>query len=89
MNSQSQNRKPGTLDQVELWLETARNLGYRIRYDHFGGNGGGVCEFGGQKWVFMDVALSAIEQLEMLETEIPKDAGFSDSREQSPTKRAA
>ena len=68
--------QPGTLERVETWLERARRLGYQIRYDHFGGSGGGVCEFSGQKWVFLDVSLSAIEQLEMLEEEIPKDAGF-------------
>jgi len=73
MNQEFQNRKAGTLDQVEAWLETARQLGYRVRYDHFGGTGGGVCEFGGQKWVFMDVALSAIEQLEILEEAISQD----------------
>lgn len=75
-NMQSENHKLGTLDQLESWLETARNLGFQIRYDHFGGSGGGVCEFGGQKWLFMDVAISPIEQLEMLEQAIPKDAGY-------------
>ncbi len=89
MNSQSHKPKFGTLDQVDAWLETAKRLGYRIRYDHFGGNGGGVCEFGGQKWVFIDVALSAIEQLEMLETELPKDAGFQDSQVDLPVTKAA
>lgn len=74
MDNEPQIRKLGTLDEVEAWLETARQLGYRVRYDHFGGTGGGVCEFGGQKWVFMDVALSAIEQLEILEEAIPKDS---------------
>jgi len=57
-------------------LETARSLGFRIRHDHFGGSGGGVCEFAGQKWLFMDVSISPIEQLEMLEREIPKDLGY-------------
>ena len=76
MKMNPNDQKPGTLVQVESWLETARRLGYQIRHDHFGGSGGGVCEFNGQKWIFLDVALSAIEQLEMLEQEIAKDIAF-------------
>ncbi len=73
MNNQTQPRKLGTLEQVESWLEAASQLGYRVRYDHFGGAGGGVCEFGGQKWIFMDVSLSAFEHLTLLEDAIPQD----------------
>ena len=89
MNLNPQNQRISTLDQVESWLNAARQLGYRVRYDHFGGTGGGVCEFGGQKWIFMDVALSGIEQLEILETEIPKDAAFDQSLLHNQAKRAA
>lgn len=77
---QSQERKPGTLEQVEQWLEVATDLGYRIRHDHFGGSGGGICEFGGQKWVFLDVSLSAWEQLTFLEDALPKDPLYSVNR---------
>jgi hypothetical protein len=73
MNNQNQPRKKSTLEQVESWLEVASQLGYRVRYDHFGGTGGGVCEFGGQKWIFMDVSLSAFEHLAQLEEAIPLD----------------
>lgn len=76
MNMNLRNQQPGALAQVESLIENARRLGYRIRYDHFGGRGGGVCEFNGQKWIFLDVGLSAIEQLEMLEQEIAQDLGL-------------
>lgn len=90
MNTPPQKRQPGTLEQVESWLETARQLGYQVRYDYFGGTGGGVCEFGGQKWIFMDVALSAIEQLEMLEEAIPQDRLYNvDSHSTIKFNRAA
>ena len=68
-----QNPKPGTIEQVESWLEIAQQLGYRVRYDHFGGTGGGVCEFGGQKWIFMDVSQASCEHLALLEEAIPND----------------
>jgi hypothetical protein len=88
MNEKPHNRTPGTLEQVDSWLDTARQLGYKVRYDHFGGTGGGVCEFGGQKWVFMDVALSAIEQLELLEEAIPEDPLYGTLNRQQKSKAA-
>lgn len=69
-----------TLEQVESWLEIAKELGYRVRYDHFGGTGGGVCEFGGQKWIFMDISLNTFEQLEQLKDSIPGDPGYATVR---------
>ncbi|QEG21531.1 hypothetical protein [Mariniblastus fucicola] len=89
MTNQSEKSRPGTLYQVESWLEVAQQLGYRVRYDHFGGTGGGVCEYGGQKWIFMDVSLSAYEQLEMLEEIIPRDSLYASLNANSIGKRAA
>lgn len=57
-----------TIEQMEQLLESARQNGYRIRYDYFGGTGGGACFVGGAKWLFIDLALSSIEQLEQLQT---------------------
>ena len=56
-----------TIDQIESMVEIAEKLGYRIRYDYFGGTGGGVCELGGQKWIFIDLALTSQDQLEQLQ----------------------
>ena len=73
MDMQANRGNPSTLEQIEQWLEVASEMGYRVRYDDFGSGGGGVCEFGGQKWIFIDVSLSAWEQLTMLEDTLPKD----------------
>lgn len=73
MNTPPKQHPPGIIEQVESWLEIAQKLGYRVRYDHFGDGGGGVCEFGGQKWIFMDVSQASCEHLTLLEDAIPND----------------
>ena len=55
-----------TIERIEQLIEMAQQLGYRIRHDYFGGTGGGKCEFGGQKWIFIDLALTSVEQLDQL-----------------------
>ena len=55
-----------TIEQIDQLVEIAQQLGYRVRYDYFGGTGGGVCEFSGNKWLFLDLALTSAEQLEQL-----------------------
>lgn len=91
MDIRANQRKRSTLEQIEDWIEVAGKLGYRVRYDDFGAGGGGICEFAGQKWIFIDVSLSAWEQLSMLEESIPKDPIYSSMKqnEQSSTQRAA
>ena len=54
------------VEQIEAWSQVAERIGMKIRYDHFSG-GGGVCEFAGQRWLFVNVTLSAVEQLELLQ----------------------
>lgn len=59
---------PGRLHTVELLeqaLDAAKRCGYSIRHEWLGGNGGGPCEIRGQKWLFIDLALSYPEQLEL------------------------
>lgn len=55
-----------TVDQLEHALRLAERLGFRIRQEWLGGSGGGPCEFGGQRWLFVDLALTAIEQLDQV-----------------------
>ena len=55
-----------TVDQLEHALRLAERLGFRIRQEWLGGSGGGACEFGGQRWLFVDLALSAVEQLDQV-----------------------
>ncbi len=57
-----------TIEQIDQLVHVAEQLGYRIRYDYFGGTGGGVCEFSGTKWLFLDLALTSVDQLEQLQT---------------------
>ena len=68
-----------TIEQIDQLIEIAHQLGYRVRYDYFGGTGGGVCEFSGSKFLFMDLALTSTEQLEVLQKAL--------SRKRFPTNR--
>ncbi|MHB8898213.1 MAG: hypothetical protein ACYC6Y_05660 [Thermoguttaceae bacterium] len=52
-----------TVDLVKEATLLARSAGYRIRQECLGGALGGGCEFGGQKWIFLDVALGPVDQL--------------------------
>ncbi len=50
-----------------------------------GGAGGGACEFGGRKWLFLDLALTADEQFEQVVAMLREDpALFSLGEEVSP-----
>ena len=55
-----------TIELLERAIEIAESLGYRIRHEWLGGTGGGACEFGGRKWIFVDLALNVSEQLEQV-----------------------
>ena len=59
-----------TVDLLERASQLARQLGYKLREDWLGGSGGGPCEIKGQKWLFLDLALSPAEQLEQVATAI-------------------
>jgi hypothetical protein len=52
------------VELLDAALVLARQLGYRVREEWLDGRGGGGCEIRGQKWIFLDLALSAEEQLE-------------------------
>jgi hypothetical protein len=52
-----------TVELLALAVQVANEAGYQVREDWFGGTGGGACEFGGQKWIFLDLALNPREQL--------------------------
>ena len=54
-----------TVELLEQALSIAQQLGYRVREECVGGNGGGSCVFGGQKWLFLDPILDISEQLEL------------------------
>lgn len=55
-----------TVELLEQALQVADQLGYSIRHEWLGGAGGGACEIRGKKWLFVDLALNAVEQLEQV-----------------------
>ena len=65
-----------TVELLEEACRIAESLGYKTRQEWLGGNGGGACEFAGQKWIFIDLALNAIEQLEQVTEALQCDQGI-------------
>ena len=55
-----------TVELLEQAIGVAERLGYGTRQEWLGGSGGGACEFGGRKWIFVDLALNAVEQLDQV-----------------------
>ena len=55
-----------TIELLALAVQVAKQAGYQVRHDWFGGAGGGGCEFGGQKWIFLDLALNPRERLNQI-----------------------
>lgn len=60
------------VEQLEDALGRAREAGYQVRFEYFGGTGGGICEFAGRKVLFVDLALSTLEQLERVQADFQK-----------------
>ncbi len=52
-----------TVELLDQAIDSARRLGLQIRMEWLGGSGGGGCEIRGEKWIFIDLALNAEEQL--------------------------
>ena len=65
-----------TVELLEQAIATAQQLGYGIRQEWLGGIGGGACEFGGQKWIFIDLSLNAIEQLDQVSDALRADVAI-------------
>ncbi len=65
-----------TVELLEEACRVAEYLGYQTRQEWLGGSGGGACEFAGQKWIFIDLALNAIEQLEQVTDALRSDPGI-------------
>jgi hypothetical protein len=55
-----------TVELLERATAVAESLGYKIRHEYLAAGGGGACEFAGQKWIFLDLALSTEEQLDQM-----------------------
>jgi hypothetical protein len=66
-----------TIHLLEQALGLAQRLGYGIRQDWLDGSGG-ACEFGGRKWIFIDLALSVPEQFDQVVEVLREDPGLYD-----------
>ena len=55
-----------TVELLHQATELARTMGYEIREEWLGGTGGGGCEFGGKRWIFLDLGHNSQEQLEKM-----------------------
>jgi hypothetical protein len=66
------------MHKVELLkeaVEAAQQLGYEVRQDWLGGNGGGHCLVRGRKWVLLDLAQTPDEQLDVLADALRGETG--------------
>ena len=76
-----------TVDLREQALDLAQRLGYRIREEWLGGSGGGPCEFAGCRWIFVDLALNAAEQLEQVAEALRSDPAIHSMSLSPPLRR--
>ena len=73
-----------TVELLQEALAAARGLGFEIRQDWLGGDGGGHCLVRGRKMVLLDIAQSTGEQLDIVTEALcgePEAARFVRSRE--------
>jgi hypothetical protein len=64
-----------TVELLNEAVQAARQLGYEVRHDWLGGNGGGHCLVRGRKWLLLDVAQTADEQLDIVTDALSTEAG--------------
>ena len=62
-----------TVELVKEATALARRAGYRIRQEYLGGALGGGCQYGGQKWIFLDISLGPVDQLEQIADALCRD----------------
>ncbi|MDG2380114.1 MAG: hypothetical protein P8N76_00430 [Pirellulaceae bacterium] len=55
-----------TVELLDGVLDLAQRMGYGIRHEWLGGAASGSCEIAGQKWLFVDLALNPMEQLDQV-----------------------
>ncbi|ADB17539.1 hypothetical protein Psta_2874 [Pirellula staleyi DSM 6068] len=62
-----------TVELLERAIALAERMGYTVRHEWLGGAGGGMCEFGGRRYLFLDQALTMVEQLELVTSTLQND----------------
>jgi hypothetical protein len=66
-----------TVEMLQEAVDTARRLGFEVRQDWLGGDGGGHCIVRGRKWLLLDVAQSADEQLNVVAEALRDESGVA------------
>lgn len=77
-----------SVERLEQLKALAEEAGYTIRYEWLGGVAGGACEFAGRKWIFIDLALSVLEQLQQVEEALEADPMLAGRLRSISAKRA-
>jgi hypothetical protein len=75
------------VDLLELSLDCASRLGYRLCEDAPGGSPSGVCELKGQKWLFLDPAQTPRERLQIVIDALAADPTVQSASLPPPLKR--
>ncbi|MBX3417960.1 MAG: hypothetical protein KF851_10185 [Pirellulaceae bacterium] len=68
------------IEQLGRLIALAEKMGYEIRHENLGGVGGGLCEFGGRRCLFIDLSLNSVEQLEQLRDALSRDPSLPTGR---------
>ena len=76
-----------TVELLERLKDLADKAGYTIRHEWLGGSGGGKCEFAGRKWIFVDLSLSVVEQLDQVSAALKDDPAVIALRAPAPVQR--
>jgi hypothetical protein len=66
-----------TVELLREAVEAAGQLGYEVRQDWLGGDGGGHCIVRGRKWLLLDLAQTAEEQLDVVADALRGESGAS------------
>jgi len=76
-----------TVEMLERLKELAEDAGYTVRHEWLGGVGGGACQFAGRKWIFVDLSLSVVEQLDQVSAALKDDPAVIALRAPAPVQR--
>lgn len=64
-----------TVELLQEAVEAVRRLGYEVRQDWLGGDGGGHCIVRGRKWLLLDLAQTAEERLNVVTDALRSESG--------------
>lgn len=76
-----------TVEMLERLKELAEEAGYTVRHEWLGGAGGGACHFAGRKWIFVDLSLSVVEQLDQVAGALKDDPAMPALSVAAPVQR--